>query len=249
MCCGREIYKQEQREEGQFRLTRRQMLKAVGLSTSLVTLGGLTGCTSFILESSANYEGRNELQVLGMRVNKEYSRTALKRWIKVARIINGVERGSKEELQERIQQAQEATYYLLNHWKETGYAEAVDRMLQEEGNKPPYNIELTADAKEAMLQRLKDAYSPYELKRLKNNLPAVVSKRSVIEPILRDGGIEAYIKRLAESASSLPDSVKAQQCQEICIACLAAAIVLCELGVDCVAAAAAAAACCALACG
>ncbi|GEM_PF-5741620 len=248
MCCGREIYEHEEREEGRVRLTRRQVLKAVGLGASLATLSGLTGCTSLIVSTSSSHESREEVQALSLKIDKKLSNIVLNRWIKVVRIVNGVERGSREELQERIQQAQEVTDQMLNHWKEIGYAGAIDRMLQQEMYKTPYEIELTNSGKEAILHRLKSAYPPDEIRYFKSNLPSIVSKRSVIEPILQDGGIAAHIQRLAKSASSLSDPVKAQRCEEICIACLAAAIVLCELGIDCAAAAAAAAVCCALAC-
>jgi hypothetical protein len=46
MCCGKETY--EKVKEGQVGLTRRKVLKAMGVGTGLLTLGGLTGCTQLL---------------------------------------------------------------------------------------------------------------------------------------------------------------------------------------------------------
>jgi hypothetical protein len=46
MCCGKETH--EEVKEGQGGLTRRKVLKAMGVGTGLITLGGLTGCTQLI---------------------------------------------------------------------------------------------------------------------------------------------------------------------------------------------------------
>ncbi len=44
MCCGKETY--EEVKEGRGGLTRRKVLRAMGVGTGLMALGGLTGCGS-----------------------------------------------------------------------------------------------------------------------------------------------------------------------------------------------------------
>ncbi len=46
MCCGKETY--EEVKEGRGGLTRRKVLRAMGVGTGLMALGGLTGCTQFL---------------------------------------------------------------------------------------------------------------------------------------------------------------------------------------------------------
>ncbi len=49
MCCGKEPY--EEVKEGRGGLTRRQVLRAMGVGTGLMALGGLTGCVDWTARS------------------------------------------------------------------------------------------------------------------------------------------------------------------------------------------------------
>jgi hypothetical protein len=46
MCCGKETY--EEVKQGRVGLTRRKVLRAMGVGTGLITLGGLTACTQLL---------------------------------------------------------------------------------------------------------------------------------------------------------------------------------------------------------
>lgn len=65
MCCGKETYGQV--EEGRGGFTRRQVLRAMGVGTGLVALGGLTGCTQFLGFDQAANNSDDEITALGTR--------------------------------------------------------------------------------------------------------------------------------------------------------------------------------------
>jgi hypothetical protein len=68
MCCGKETY--EEVKQGRVGLTRRKVLKAMGVGTGLITLGELTGCIQFLgLDEAAN-NSDSEITTLGKR-NRE----------------------------------------------------------------------------------------------------------------------------------------------------------------------------------
>ncbi len=59
MCCGKESY--EEVKEGRGGLTRRKVLRAMGVGTGLVALGGLTGCTQFLdLSETDSFQNSSE---------------------------------------------------------------------------------------------------------------------------------------------------------------------------------------------
>ncbi|GEM_PF-6333911 len=68
MCCGRDTNEHEKKKEvGRARLTRRLLLKAVGVGTSLVALGGLTGCAQLLGIKGSIRQANRDVTTLGVR--------------------------------------------------------------------------------------------------------------------------------------------------------------------------------------
>jgi hypothetical protein len=66
MCCGKEPY--EEGKEGRVSLTRRQVLRAMGVGTRLVALGGLTGCIDGTYKDPISAGGQLAAQAKGKQL-------------------------------------------------------------------------------------------------------------------------------------------------------------------------------------
>ncbi len=195
MCCGKETY--EEGKEARVGLTRRQVLKAMGVGTGLVALGGLTGCTQ-LFQFPARENSNGNLTALSARqVAKDIIQASGNQWKKVLKAVNHLEEVSKEELDKRVKKAKELTLNALDHLDQIGISSQIDQVIRE----APEVVEFPEGFEDHFLNELKDVFWPKQIDAIKRDFPTS-GKKEVLEPILKDGGWSRHWRRVIEGIDS-----------------------------------------------
>ncbi len=165
MCCGDERYERE--EGGRASLTRRRMLRAMGVGAGVITLGGLIGCTSIESliglgpnqgEVSASSSSTSETAKSFAKFDKELLKE-LKKQVKEA--LKAQRRGDQYSAVSLTRQALER---LFSHYDETGLTEG----LEQEGYE---GLKAFSEISQEVLQELKNmGFSKLEVRELKDRV-------------------------------------------------------------------------------
>jgi hypothetical protein len=179
MCCGKETH--EEVKEGQGGLTRRQVLRAMGVGTGWVALGGLTGCTqllTFNSDLSSRYANdtvtassiKDKLAILrqtGKRVNRQLLKNAIthlrgaastlarkKHELKQRRRGSHVEAMSEQddELSTAVEELTTYANALANQLEASGLRAALDATMVEQIAEDPSTLRLTPEVTQELRQ-------------------------------------------------------------------------------------------------
>lgn len=131
MCCGKETY--EEVKEGRVGLTRRQVLRAMGVGTGLMALGGLTGCIDGAYKDPISTGGQLAAQAKGkdlgldaqfLKLVMKSQKALLKRLIHLKReeILH-----PPVDLQAQIDTVRGLSLKMVDHYERVGLTAEFDR--------------------------------------------------------------------------------------------------------------------------
>jgi hypothetical protein len=217
-------------------LTRRRILKATVIGAGLVTLNGLTGCTEFLSRKPEESGRVANLEAQGAKLDRDLLQATLQQWRKVARVHNGLETTTASQLAEWEDIARQMTFRLLDQVDTSGLAAEINRGLADLPEEVTFPRRLTSQ----FIARLKDVLRPEQVKVLDEELSKPARKSKVVDPLLKEGGVSAQLRKLLSSAEPQTNSlgaVKALGCPSnsvgICAFAFIVALTFCAFDYDC----------------
>jgi hypothetical protein len=167
----------------------------MGAGAGLVALGGLTGCTTQVIEMETESKPKSTVMAQAAQPNRGLMRATLEQWKRVIRVQNGIDKVSERQLAEWEDQAKRMTLELLDHLDEVGLTSEMDDALKE----LPEEIQIPREVAAAFMEQLKDVLRPEQFKILRRELLEPIKKSQAVEPVLKDGGISAHMRKLLRS--------------------------------------------------
>lgn len=175
-------------------ISRRMLLKGLGMGAGLVAVSGLSGCTQFLQRGESSVPlapagAGNARQRLAQR-----AREAKEAWKSVLRAQNKIERVDAAELERRLAYAKRKMLQLLDQLDAEGITAQIDQQLRA----LPEQFEYPLEVKEYYRRELQDVLTEEQRRRLEGALSKPATNEA-IHKVLTQGGVSPYLwKKLAE---------------------------------------------------
>jgi hypothetical protein len=217
-------------------LSRRALLKGLGMGAGLIALSGLSGCTWFLprSESSVPLAPAGAGGEAARRRLAQLAREAKESWKGVLRAQNRIEHVGAEELERRLRHAKRTMLDLIEEMDRQGVTAQVDAQLQA----LPEQFEYPEAVKQYYREEFRGVLTSGQYQQLEEYL-ARPGTNEPAQRVLREGGISSYLRRkLAELRVEPTANLKARPLSwiwcfvMICAAAAAAAAAFCEFYQD-----------------
>jgi hypothetical protein len=217
-------------------LSRRALLKGLGMGAGLIALSGLSGCTWFLprSESSVPLAPAGAGGEAARRRLAQLAREAKESWKGVLRAQNRIEHVGAEELERRLRHAKRTMLDLIEEMDRQGVTAQVDAQLQA----LPEQFEYPEAVKQYYREEFRGVLTSGQYQQLEEYL-ARPGTNEPAQRVLREGGISSYLRRkLAELRVEPTANLKASPLSwiwcfvMICAAAAAVAAAFCEFDQD-----------------
>ncbi len=230
------MIKTRQESQDALGFTRRRILKATVIGAGLITLNGLAGCTEFLPRKAEESDKVANLEAQGAKIDRDLLQATLEQWRKVVRVQNGLETTTVSQMAEWEDIAKQMTFRLLDQVDASGLDAEISRGLADLPEEVTFPRRITSQ----FIAKLEDVLRPEQVKVLEERLSKPVKKSQVVDPLLREGGVSAHLRKLLSSVESHTASqgvVKALGCPStsvgICSFAFIVAFTFCAFDYDC----------------
>jgi hypothetical protein len=177
-------------------LSRRALLKGLGMGAGLIALSGLSGCTWFLprSESSVPLAPAGAGGEAARRRLAQLAREAKESWKGVLRAQNRIEHVGAEELERRLRHAKRTMLDLIEEMDRQGVTAQVDAQLQA----LPEQFEYPEAVKQYYREEFRGVLTSGQYQQLEEYL-ARPGTNEPAQRVLQEGGVSSYIrKKLAD---------------------------------------------------